>query len=460
VRRRKADLRGRVNGNLSVEFTGDGLTSYAGLELLVRYLRKVRLNWQIRKHLAGHVPGKDFGVVAFCRVLLGLLIVGGRRLRHIEFLKGDPLFERFCGLRQLPTDRTVSRWLKAFTAKTVVALKALNAEVVAGVVKTCLPARTLTIDVDGTVISTGLKVAWAFRGYNPHHRKVPSYFPISAYLADSGHILRLHNRPGNVNDGSASLTFLRELFTQVQDTLGKAYRLRFRMDGDFFKIKVLRLLEARKAGYTIKVPFWRCLDLQRLIRTCPEWEPVEEGIDGFFTEVSIARWKRSVPIAIFRKRVYHPTRKNYQIDLFDPSDGTWEYSAIATNLSFDTRRLWRFMCGRGVHEKAIGELKDGLALDTVPTNHYAANSAWQQFVVLAHNLLANFQIQTGVSHKPRTQKRTALWVLERVDTLRFELFNKAGLLLHPEGHFVLRLAPNSRVRKRFLRIAHALARAA
>ena len=29
-------------------------------------------------------------------------------------------------------------------------------------------------------------------------------------------VLRLHNRPGNVNDGRASLTFLRELFQQVQ----------------------------------------------------------------------------------------------------------------------------------------------------------------------------------------------------------------------------------------------------
>ena len=44
---------------------------------------------------------------------------------------------------------------------------------------------------------------------------------------------------------------------------------------------------------------------------------------------------------IYRKRVMHATRKNYQLDLFDPDNGTWEYSAVATNLPFDTRTLWR-----------------------------------------------------------------------------------------------------------------------
>ena len=52
-------------------------------------------------------------------------------------------------------------------------------------------------------------------------------------------------------------------------------------------------------------------------------------------------------MAIYRKRVFHETRKNYQLDLFDPDDGTWEYAAVATNLEMGVGRLWRFMAGRG-----------------------------------------------------------------------------------------------------------------
>src|SRR2546426_9371586 len=42
------------------------------------------------------------------------------------------------------------------------------------------------------------QVGWAFRGFNPHQRKKPSYYPLLAHLAQTGQILDLRNRPGNV----------------------------------------------------------------------------------------------------------------------------------------------------------------------------------------------------------------------------------------------------------------------
>ena len=234
VRRKKADLHGRVNSDLELEFTEAGLTSYAGLELLTRYLRRIEFNKLVRKYLTEILPGGDFGSVTLLRTILGLLVVGGRRLRHIAFMKEDPIFERFCGLRDLPAERTLSYWLKKFSAKSVEALRQLNAELVASIVSGYLTARTLTIDVDGTVLSTGMQVAWAFRGYNPHRRKVPSYYPISAYLAETGYLIRLQNRPGNINDGTQSTGFLRELFSQMANA-GKGLSSPFPHGGCIFQ---------------------------------------------------------------------------------------------------------------------------------------------------------------------------------------------------------------------------------
>ena len=459
MRRKKADLHARVNDNLKMEFTGEGLTSYAGLELLMRYLRNVDWNRQLRRHLGSVGFGGDFGVVSLCRVLLGLLWVGGRRLRHLDFLKGDPLLQRFCGLTDLPTPRSVSTFLRRFSDKGLNALKALNADVVAHKIN-LLRARKLTIDVDGTVLCTGKRVGGARRGYNPHHRKVPSYYPITAYLADSGHFLGVHNRAGNVNDGSASIGFLKDVFSQIKETLGHAYTLRFRMDGAFFKKDVVNTLIKNKASYAIKVPFWKGLDLQHKIRQCSNWQRVEKGVDGFTSTLTVKKWKRTLNIAIFRKRVMHQTRKNYQLDLFDPDDGTFEYSAVATNLPFKLRALWRFMAGRGAHEKAIGELKTGLSFDTIPTHDYHANSAWQQFVILAHNLLVNFQIETGLTKRNRTLKNTNRWPLKSIRTLRFELINRAGHLVRPEGRLTLRLQRNKRTEKHYRKICNALQKAA
>ena len=50
------------------------------------------------------------------------------------------------------------------------------------------------------MITTGATVVLAFKGFNPHHRKDPSYYPILAHLAQSGRILKVKNRLGNVHD--------------------------------------------------------------------------------------------------------------------------------------------------------------------------------------------------------------------------------------------------------------------
>jgi hypothetical protein len=455
MRRRKADLSRRVNGELRVEFSESGLTSYAGLELLIRYFRGIDLNGWMRRHLAGAGLAGDFGAVAMTRVLLCLLIVGGCRLQHVGYLAADPLIQRFCGLAHLPGRRTLSRWLRQFRSTSLERLRVLNAEVVARTVR-LLPLRTLTLDIDGTVVSTGLTVERAFRGFNPHHRKVPSYFPITAHLAETGHLLRVQNRPGNINDGKASVPFLRGLFTQIAATLGRGFRLQFRMDGDFFKERVLRLLITRGAGFAIKVPFYQWVNLQQLIRERSHWRRVTAEVGCFEVRLPLALWRLESRVVIYRKRVHHPSAKNYQLDLFDPADGYYEYSAVATNLALSGGQLWHFMCGRGAHEKVIGELKSGLAFDTIPTRHYGANSAWQQLVALAHNLLTNFQIEAGAPSRRRSAKRTALHVLKSIHTLRFELFHRAGRLVRPDGAAILRLARNQPTQRLFLRIADRL----
>ena len=119
MRRRKTDLPARVNGNLPFEFDDVALTSYAGLELFARYLRRIGFNQLVRHAFAGTPAWGDVGVVAMVRVVIGLIVVGGRRLRHLTYVADDPVFQRFGGVRLVPTARTLSRWLTRFTMPTV-----------------------------------------------------------------------------------------------------------------------------------------------------------------------------------------------------------------------------------------------------------------------------------------------------------------------------------------------------
>jgi hypothetical protein len=427
--------------------------------LLTRYLRRTRFNTLVREAFAGTAGWGDYGVVVMVRLLLGLLIIGGRRLRHLANVKDDPVFRRFGGVRVVPTARTASRWLKQFTMTTVGRLPDLNAAIVARILPG-LGLRTFTIDVDGVVVSTGRQVERAFRGFNPHHRRVPSYYPILAHVAETTHILRVRNRSGNVHDGKASLPFLRELWGQVLATMPQPRLVRFRMDGAFFRDDVLRWLRARGVSYAIKVPFYHWLDLQQYIRGQRAWEPVAPDVAGFTLPDALTPWTFPIAVTIYRKKVRHRTAKNYQLDLFNPNDGYYEYSAVASNLTLTIRNLWHFMGGRGNHEKTIGHLKSGLAFHTVPTIGYAANSAWQQLVALAHNLLTNFQIDTGAEPRMRSRKHTVLHLLHTVQTLRFEVFHRAAVFVRTGGIRRLRLTKNPATRRTFTRIANAVARAA
>ena len=110
---------------------------------------------------------------------------------------------------------------------------------------------------------------------------MPSYYPITAYEANTGQVLRVCNRAGNVHDGQASVAFLGELFEQLGATLARRPVLEMRMDGAFFQAAVINVLEAEGVEYAIKVPFWRWLGLRERIARRRKWERVDDTVECF-----------------------------------------------------------------------------------------------------------------------------------------------------------------------------------
>src|SRR5258705_1755783 len=347
-------LRQVVKRDLPIAFVPQQLTSYGGLELLRRYLRRIQLPRPLHAACAG-LGGAPGGAG------LGLLVVaqqyvGARRLEHLQYLVGDPLVRRFAGLARMPTAGTVSNWLRGVTQETVQPLVQLNQELVLDALAR-LDVPRLTLDVDGTVVCTGATVAWAFRGFNPHHRKDRSYYRLLAHVAQTGHILRIKNRPGNVHDSKQSAAFLRELIDGVRRRLGRRLPLEFRMDAAFFQPDVLRLLAARGCAYAIKVGYWNWLPLKHLAADRRRWHALAPGVTGFEHLLVIPQWKLRLRVMIYRKHVEHESPKNFQLDLFTPDDGHFEYYAVATNLPLSLPALYAFIGGRGAQEKTIPELK-------------------------------------------------------------------------------------------------------
>lgn len=137
----------------------------------------------------------------------------------------------------------------------------------------------------------------------------------------------------------------------------------------------------------------------------------------------VPQWGLRLRVVCSRKRVFHPTAKNHQLDLFSPDDGTFEYSAVATNLGLCPSKLWLFMAGRGAQEKTLAELKSSLAFDTVPTRHDV--------------------------RRRRSPISTCLFPLESILTSCFEWLNVGGRLLRLAEGLTLRLPNGPALEKRY-----------
>jgi hypothetical protein len=148
VKLSRSRIRARVKHDLPITFSDESISAHGGLELFRRYLEAIDLPSRLRQALG---DAGDYGAVRLVRVVIGLLLAGGRRLAHLAVLSRDPIVLRFAGVHRMPADRTIARWM-AGTAQTVVeAVASLVREVAHDAIE-ALGLGRLTLDLDGSVL--------------------------------------------------------------------------------------------------------------------------------------------------------------------------------------------------------------------------------------------------------------------------------------------------------------------
>jgi len=461
VRLKNHEIRDRINGNLKIEFAEQEISSYSGLELFKRYFRLINLNSRVRRAFQAHQFGGDYAVIDYILVFIALWLTGGRRLRHVAFLCDDPLVKRLCGLKSIPCDRSLSRWLGQFTNDSLQALVSLNSEIVEEKIKELNLSR-ITLDFDGTVLSCGNKVEWAFRGYNPHKRFAKSYYPLMCHIAQTGHFLQVRNRPGNIHDSKGALSVIRDCVEQVRNLLPGVV-IEVRLDAAFFTKEIVAYLNRSRVEYVVKMPMWKWTGVKDQINATRYWHRSNEELSWAKKSVFLKKWGGPVEVICFRKKISEKPggTVGHQLDLFSPDDGVYEYFVLHTNRKIQPDNLAEFYNGRCAMEHQLAEIKGEFGFDVIPTRHYQGNSAHQQISVLAYNLVRNFQIDTELAQaRPATAKRTNIFTFESLKTIRFELISAAGRVLNVAGTKILRLNQNIARQERYQGVTDALDRLA
>jgi hypothetical protein len=452
VRLRKQDFSRRINSDLKIEFAEQDLSSFSGLELFRRYFALINLNSRIRSAFQRHNLKGDYSVTHFIMVLIALWLTGGRRLRHIPFIAEDPLVQRICGLRdRLPSDRSASRWLSQFTNDALQCLVSLNSEIV-GIKLQALNLARVTLDFDGTVLSCGDKVKWAARGYNPHNRHSKSLYPLLCHVAQTGHMLRVLNRPGDRHDSNRALEVLKASVAEIRKILPQAI-IEVRLDSAFFQQDIIKYLIREGIEYAIKVPMWKWLNLKQMILVRQNWSHASKKLEWFKRSVEIEAWGLDVDMTFYREKLSENPKKGHQLDFFTPDDGVYEHSVILSNKALTAEHLLEFYNGRCAMEHDIAEFKGEFGFEVIPCRSYQGNGAHQQISALAYNLVRNFQIDAvEPAARPKTASRTDLFEFVSLKTLRFEMITAAGRLLNVSGTQVLRLSQSTARRKLFEKV--------
>lgn len=420
------------------------MTSYSGMVLFQALFRRLDLKGRLLRRL-GRAKGAAYGLhLLFLQVLVHV-IAGFRRLRERDYYADDPLLPDVVGVHRLADTSTLTRRLgDASPASVVAARTELRALVTERIAKEKLSR--VTLDFDGTVLTTRGRTQGSAIGYNRNRRGARSYYPLLCTIAQTGQFLDFHHRPGNVHDSNGACDFMTDCLGAVRNVVPAA-KLETRIDSAFFDIKILERLDEQRVEFSVSVPFERFPELKGIIEKIVPFRWIT--IDDRWSYAEIVwrpkSWDRSHRMLVLRQRVAKPIKGPLQLDLFVPRDYEFDYRVIATNKTVNADAIRLFHHGRGTQEGLIGEAKTHVQLDYVPTRKLVANQLFLTASLMAHNLGRELQMTAKPRSRTTSPTRPALWEFENLGTLRHRLLQRAGRLTMPKGVLTLTLSANQAV---------------
>lgn len=225
-----------------LRFEEQQLTSFAGLVVVQQLFAHLDLKERLRgcfRHLGDSMI---YGHTSVVLLLVVHLWLGYRELRDIDYYRDDPLVRRLLGLSRLPDVATISRALAGADGESVEQLRSVLGEMVLSRLAE-LGAQRVTLDFDGSVIGTRRHAEGTAVGFNRKKKGQRSYYPLFCTVAQTGQVLDVLHRSGNVHESNGAQAFIAGCIAAVRAELPRAV-IEVRMDAAFFSDAILRELEA------------------------------------------------------------------------------------------------------------------------------------------------------------------------------------------------------------------------
>ena len=444
-----------------LRFEEQQLTAFSGLVLFQALFRRLDLSRRLSRCFAHRAATSIFPLSKIVLLLVVHLLLGYRPLRESRFYADDPLVRRVLGLRRLPDVSTISRQLAALDAQSVERLEGLVGELVLDRLGE-LPVGPITLDFDGSVIGTRRRAEGVAVGFNKRKKGQRSYYPLACTVAQTGQVLAVLARSGNVHDSRGARAFIGACIERVRAVRAGKRAIEVRLDSAFYSDEILAELERLGVPYTVSVPFERFVSMKSLIEERVQWHDIDADRDAFERRWRPAAWEGPRRFVFVRTAAAVQAKGPLQLDLFEPRDYRLEHKVIVTNSRATMPEVVLRHEGRGAQEGLFAEMKSENGLAYVPTRTWLGNRAFMAAVALAHNLARELTMSTTapVAERERGMKRPPLWRFARIGTVRRHLIERAGRLIRPQGKLTLSMNADAAFRDEIEAALEKLERAA
>ncbi len=426
-----------------VQITNDCLTSRAGLNLFVRYLRGIdlfphldRLFGSMRRHPKG-APIDEL----FKQVLCFLFDGTSRHLVHFDSLTKDPGYAAAIETAQekMVSSHAVKRFFRAFSPQRTYLFRRLLLHLFIWRLNQSRP-KLIQLNLDTMVMDNDQ--AHKRQGVKPTYKKVQGFQPLQMtwgrYVIDA--VFRGGDKHSNHGDTAAQM--IRHMVRMIRSRYNQTVPIIIRMDSGFFDQDLFEEMEKLDIGFICGGRFYG--DIKAMIEALPE-----DTYDHHFGKTDEDVWqcfefgdRRKSWDRFYRAIFWRPLLEEKQYLLPGSKPGTLVYTNLGMGGVVDqqlrendfghtaeTNAVIHSYHQRGADELVHRAFKD-FGFEELPFKRFLPNSAFYYTMVLGFFIFEAFKEDVSEPVIPVTAFPT---------TLRRRIVDVAAKIVRHAGQTVLKV---------------------
>ena len=143
---------------------------------------------------------------------------------------------------------------------------------------------------------------------------------------------------------------------------------------------------------------------------------------------------------MYRQKAPQQRKGPLQLHLFEPVSSEFTYKVAVTNKRANVKKVLQFHNGRGGQEEIFCDAKGDCKLEYVPVRSLTGNKMYCLAGMMTHNVTRELQMHTRERDRGTTEKRSPLWIFQKLSVIRRKIVQRAGKLIRPQGKLTMVMA--------------------